>query len=77
MLPEYQGVGVDEETVQEGQQALISYYQAKGYFDVKVTSDMSGDDKLRTVVYHVTKEKKHKVTDVRLTGAIAVEGGRP
>jgi len=68
LLPEYQGVGVDEETVQEGQQALISHYQAKGYFDVKVTSDMTGDEKLRTVVYHVSKQKKHKVTDVRITG---------
>ena len=43
-LPEYQGVGVDDETVQEGQQALISYYQEKGYFDIKVTSEMTGDD---------------------------------
>ena len=68
LLPEYQGVGVDEETVQEGQQALISYYQAKGYFDVKVTSDMTGDEKLRTVVYRVTKEKKHKVTSVGISG---------
>ena len=68
LLPEYQGVGVDEETVHEGQEALISHYQAKGYFDVKVTSDMTGDEKLRTVVYHVSREKKHKVTDVRLTG---------
>ena len=68
LLPEYQGVGVDEETLQEGQQALISYYQAKGYFNVKVTSDMGGDDKLRTVTYRISKEKKHKVTDVRITG---------
>ena len=68
LLPEYQGVGVDEETVQEGQQALISHYQAKGYFNVKVTSEMTGDQKRRSVVYHVTKEKKHKVTDVRITG---------
>ena len=30
LLPEYQGVGVDEETVQEGQQALISHFQAQG-----------------------------------------------
>ncbi len=68
LLPEYQGVGVNEETLQEGQQALTSYYQAKGYFDVKVTSEMTGDEKLRTVVYHITKEKKHKVTDIRITG---------
>ncbi len=68
LLPQYQGLGVDEETVQEGQQALSSYYQAKGYFDVKVTSELKGDEKLRTVVYRVTKQKKHKVTAVRLTG---------
>ncbi len=68
LLPEYQGVGVDEETVQEGQQALSSYYQKKGYFDVKVTSDLTGSGKLRTVVYHVSKQKKHSVTDVRITG---------
>jgi len=68
LLPEYQGVGVDEETVHEGEQALASYYQAKGFFDVKVTSEMGGDQRLRTVIYHVTKDKKHKLTDVRLTG---------
>lgn len=68
LLPEYQGVGVDDETVLEGQQALISHFQAKGYFDVKVTSNMTGNDKVRTVVYQVTKEKKHSVTSVRVTG---------
>jgi outer membrane protein insertion porin family len=68
LLPEYQGVGVDEETVQEGQQALASYYQKRGYFDVKVTSEMTGTDTLRTVVYHVTKDKKHSVEAVRITG---------
>lgn len=74
LLPEYQGVGADDETVQEGQQALVSYYQGKGYFDVKVDSAMSGNDKLRTVVYRVTKGKKHKVTDVRLAGEKQLKG---
>lgn len=68
LLPEYQGVGVDEEIVQEGEQALISYYQKKGYFDVKVTSEMSNGDNVRTVVYHVTKENKHNLNAVLLTG---------
>ena len=68
LLPEYQGIGVDEETVQEGRQALVSYYQAKGHFDVKVTSELTGDKKLRTVVYNITKGKKHNVTAVHLTG---------
>lgn len=68
LLPEYQGIGVDEETVQEGQQAITSYYQAKGYFDVRVDSEMKGNDELRTVTYRVTKGKKHKVGAVRLSG---------
>lgn len=73
LLPEYQGIGVDEETVQEGQQALISHFQARGYFDVKVTTDMTGDEKRRTVVYRVTKGQKHKVTDVHLNGQSEVK----
>ena len=68
LLPVYQGVGVDPETVQEGQQALSSYYQKKGYFDIKVSSENTGNDQLRTVVYRVAKGKKHSVTDVHLTG---------
>jgi outer membrane protein insertion porin family len=68
LLPFYQGVGVDDESVQEGGQALVSYFQAKGYFDVKVdarsTTGTSGD----TIMYIVSKEKKHKVTEVRLSG---------
>ena len=36
-MPVYQGVGVDDEAVHEGQQALISYFQAKGYFDRSIT----------------------------------------
>jgi outer membrane protein assembly factor BamA len=68
LLPEYQGIGVDEETVREGQQALTSFYQKKGYFDAKVTSEMTGNDTLRTVVYHVKKDKKHNVESVHITG---------
>jgi outer membrane protein insertion porin family len=68
LLPMYQGIGVDDESVQEGRQALISYFQAKGYFDVKVdaqsTTAATGD----TILYKIDKEKKHKVDEVRLTG---------
>jgi len=68
LLPVYQGVGVDPETVQEGEQALSSYYQKKGYFDIKVSSETTGNDQLRSVVYRVAKGKKHSVTDVHVTG---------
>lgn len=67
LLPMYQGIGVDEETVQEGRQALASFFQKKGYFDVRVNArlEKTPDD---TVVYQITKEKKHKVETVKVTG---------
>ncbi|WP_162601096.1 outer membrane protein assembly factor [Occallatibacter savannae] len=68
LLPVYQGVGVDPETVAEGEQALSSYYQKKGYFDIKVSSETTGNDQLRTVVYRIAKGKKHSVTDVHIAG---------
>ena len=68
LLPVYQGVGVDQETVQEGQQALISYFQQKGYFDVKVSSDLKTEASGDTVTYTITKENKHKVSSLQITG---------
>ncbi|HEY4046953.1 MAG TPA: POTRA domain-containing protein [Acidobacteriaceae bacterium] len=68
LLPIYQGVGVDPELVQEGRQALLSYFQGKGYFDVKVDSDFRTEDSTDIIVYQISKEKKHKVTDVTLSG---------
>lgn len=67
-LPVYQGVGVDDESTQEGQQALISYFQAKGYFDVRVESQLVKSPNGDTVTYRITKETKHKVTSVQLSG---------
>lgn len=68
LLPIYQGIGVDDETVAEGRLALISYFQSKGFFDVKVASQLTKGAKSDTVVYRIAKEKKHKVEAVGLTG---------
>jgi outer membrane protein assembly factor BamA len=68
LLPMYQGVGVDDETVQEGKRALSSYFQGQGYFEVKVDARMGKENAGDKVVYAVTREKKHKVEDVKLTG---------
>lgn len=68
LLPVYQGVGVDQETVQEGRQALVSYFQAKGFFNVKVDSQLNTGPTGDTILYQIEKEKKHKVTAVHLTG---------
>jgi len=68
LLPMYQGIPADPETVQEGRQALASHFQAKGYFDVKVDANFMATPKGDVIEYHIVKEKKHKVDDVTLSG---------
>jgi outer membrane protein assembly factor BamA len=68
LLPVYQGVGVDPELVAEGREALISYFQKKGFFDVAVDSQFTKKDSVNTIVYTINKGKKHKVVDVAVTG---------
>ena len=68
LLPMYQGVGADDEAVQEGRQALASYFQRKGYFDAKVDADLKTTNAKDVIVYRITKAKKHKVDEVSLKG---------
>jgi outer membrane protein insertion porin family len=79
LLPVYQGVGVDDESVEEGRQALVSYFQAKGFFDVKVEAQFNQQAAGDAIAYHIDKEKKHKVTEVRLAGnsQVASDGLTP
>ena len=71
-LPEYQGIGVDDESVEEGRKALSTYFQAKGFFDAKVEAKLTTGAQSDKVVYRISKEKKHKVTSVRLSGNSAL-----
>lgn len=68
LLPVYQGVGVDDESVEEGRQALVSYFESKGFFDVKVAAKFNQQETGDTIAYRIVKEKKHKVNEVRLSG---------
>jgi outer membrane protein insertion porin family len=68
LLPMYQGVGADPETVQEGQQALASHFQARGYFDVKVNARFEAQPGQDVVIYQIERNRKHKVTAVRISG---------
>jgi outer membrane protein insertion porin family len=68
LLPVYQGVGFDPELVQEGREALASYFQRKGFFDVDVDSQFHRQDSVDTIVYVITKGKKHKVSAVSVAG---------
>jgi outer membrane protein insertion porin family len=68
LLPMYQGVPADAETVQEGRQALASYFQAKGFFDVKVDANFNATPHWDTIEYHIVRAKKHRVDEVTVNG---------
>ncbi len=76
LLPIYQGAGVDDETVTEGQQALLSHFQSQGYFDVQVDAQLKKAAKSDVVLYTIKKETKHKVTGVNLTGNTTLPSSR-
>ncbi len=76
LLPVYQGVGVNDETVLEGREAIVNYFQGKGYFDVKVDSNRVNGSKGEQITYRITKDKKHKVESVELAGELEMPASR-
>jgi outer membrane protein insertion porin family len=68
LLPIYQQAGLDPELIQEGRQNLISHFQSKGFFEVKVDSKVETLNDGRQVLYLVAKGPRRKVTDVEITG---------
>jgi outer membrane protein insertion porin family len=74
ILPFYQGVSVDDESVEEGRQALMSYFQAKGFFDVKVDAQLKTANTGKSIDYQISKEKKHKVSQVTVSGNAQLAG---
>ena len=68
LLPIYQQNGLDPELIQEGRQNLLSYVQAKGYFDAQVETKIEKRDGGQAILYLVTKGPRHKVKDIRIVG---------
>ena len=68
LIPVYQENSVDQGLIDEGQRNLVSYYQAKSFFDVTVHSDMTKQAEHVNIVYHVDKGSKHKVTGISFSG---------
>jgi outer membrane protein assembly factor BamA len=68
LLPIYQQAGLDPELIQEGRQNLISHFQSKGYFDVKVDARVQPAATGETVLYQITKGPRHKVAEIDISG---------
>lgn len=70
LLPVYDQIGVDPELIQEGRRNLVSYLQAKGYFNVQVASSVQQQPNGETILYQITKGPRHRV------GAVTIAGNR-
>lgn len=68
LLPIYQIAGLDPELIQESRENLISNFQAKGYFDVAVQSDVQAAPNGQTILFRILKGSRHKVTEVSIVG---------
>ena len=69
LLPIYQIAGLDPELIQESRENLISNFQAKGYFDVAVQSDVQPARNGQTILFRIFKGTRHRVTDVAIVGS--------
>ena len=68
LLPLYEQSGLDPEILQEGRQNLVSYFQSKGYFDVKVDTQTQPAKDGQNIVYLVNKGPRHSVAKVAIVG---------
>jgi outer membrane protein insertion porin family len=68
LIPIYEENVVDQDLVDEGGHNLVSYFQSKSYFDVKVDSRLDQKPEAISVVYDVHKGNKHRVAEVHFEG---------
>lgn len=61
LIPIYSEGAVDKDLVDEGQRNITDYFQKKGYYDVKVTTDFKEQPDQIFIVYTIDRGKKRKV----------------
>ena len=68
LLPIYEEDTVDLDLVAEGKRNLVSYFESKGFFDVKVNSQMTREGDTVQVRYDVSRGSHHNVAHVDFEG---------
>ncbi len=68
LIPIYEESSVDQDLIEEGERNIVSFFQGKGFFDVKVNPNITNSPNEVVVVYHIDKGSKHRVAIVRITG---------
>lgn len=68
LLPIYEEDSIDDQLVEEGGRNLVSYFQAKGFFDARVQPQLETTRDSIRVTYTVQKENRHRVDEVHFEG---------
>lgn len=69
LVPIYEEGAFDRDLIEEGKRNITNHLQAKGYFDVNVSAEITQTPTEVQVVYNVDKGDRHKVVSTRVTGA--------
>src|SRR5262249_5289801 len=68
LIPIFSEGTIDPDLVEEGRRNLIDFFQSKGYFDVKVATNIQNQDSNVDLVYDVNRGSRHKVETVDFRG---------
>jgi len=68
LIPIFSEGTVDPDLVEEGRRNLIDFFQSKGFFDAKVTTNYQNHDSKVDLVYNVDRGSRHKVEVVAFRG---------
>jgi outer membrane protein insertion porin family len=68
LIPIFSEGTVDADLVEEGRHNLTDFFQSKGYFDVKVTTDFQQQPSNVDLVYNVNRGRRHRVETVGFRG---------
>lgn len=67
-IPIYQENAVDPDLVAEGERNLANFFQKKGYYDVKVSSNFQQQNGNVLLTYTIDKGRKHVVKEIAYRG---------
>ena len=68
MIPIYEENSFDQDLVEEGERNLVSYFQSKGFFDVKVDPTIRNEPSNVSLIYQITKGHRHRVVGLAVRG---------
>jgi outer membrane protein assembly factor BamA len=72
LIPIYSEGTIDQDLVDEGQRNLTDYFQKKGFYDAKVTTNFQKQPDQILVVYTIDRGKKYKVGQISFHGNYAL-----